>query len=244
MNMPHSQVSDPRFRRVAPRRAPSGRWYFVLSILTLGMFAWVPFLHAAQRLGRSNIRRRAAIYGGVAAIMVVIGGLTPEDSAGNPVGLMGSILSSLTIVIGIATVVIACLQLAPLKREVYGGTAPVAPPVIAGFTDPAVATVLAARARRMEARNIVAKDPLMARELRIGRPDELRKYDDGGLVDLNHAQAVAISSTCGVSISIAEQLVQARTARGGAFSDASEALIAADIPVQLWDQIRDRAVLL
>jgi hypothetical protein len=32
-----------------------------------------------------------------------------------------------------------------------------------------------------------APGPVLARELRIGRPDVPRQFDDGGLVDLNHA---------------------------------------------------------
>jgi hypothetical protein len=36
----------------------------------------------------------------------------------------------------------------------------------------------------------------------------------------------------------------ARDARGGGFSDTTEALIVAEVPVQFWDQIRDRAILL
>jgi hypothetical protein len=61
---------------------------------------------------------------------------------------------------------------------------------------------------------------------------------------LNSAPAAAIATTCGILVSTAELLVQAREARGGAFSDVTEALIAAEIPVQLWDPIRDRAILM
>ena len=52
----------------------------------------------------------------------------------------------------------------------------------------------------------------MARELRIGRPDLPRTYDDGGLVDLNSAPAEAIANTCGIEIAVATLIVNARAA--------------------------------
>jgi hypothetical protein len=210
--------------------------------LTAGLFAWVPFLHAAQRLGRPQIRRLAAVYGGVAVLVFAIVGMTPVDAADDPIGAVGAVLQFLTVVVSLAIIGVACFQLAPLRREAYGLATPAPQPTAAA--DPAVAAVLAARARRAEARAIVTKDPLMARELGIGRPDQQRAYDDGGLVDLNSAPAAAIATTCGILVSTAELLVQAREARGGAFSDVTEALIAAEIPVQLWDPIRDRAILM
>lgn len=244
MAAPHPQVPSPPAPSPAPNRIPTGRWYFVLTILTAGLFAWVPFLHAAQQLGRPHIRRRAAVYGGVAALMFVLAGVTPVDAQGDPIGAVGAVLQLLTGLVGLATIGVACFQLTPLRREVYGLATPTPRPVTAGAADPAVAAVLAARARRAEARAIVAKDHLMARELGIGRPGHQRAYDDGGLVDLNSAPAATVATTCGIPVTVAELLVQAREARGGSFSDVSEALILAEIPVQLWEQIRDRAVVL
>ncbi|HEX5540523.1 MAG TPA: hypothetical protein VFX60_03005 [Micromonospora sp.] len=77
-----------------------------------------------------------------------------------------------------------------------------------------------------------------------GRLDQQRAYDDGGLVDLNSAPADTIAATCGIPVSAAELIVQAREVRGGAFSDVTEALTVAEIPVQLWDQVKDRAILM
>ena len=93
--------------------------------------------------------------------------------------------------------IIATVHSVVLRQRVWDGTPAVrptpapAPPA----ADPAVAAVLAARARRDEARRIVSRDPAMARELGIGRPDLRRAYDDGGLVDLNNAPAQAIAGT-------------------------------------------------
>ena len=107
--------------------------------------------------------------------------------------------------------------------------------------DPAIAAVLAARARREEARRIVSRDPAMARELGIGRPDLRRAYDDGGLVDLNNAPAEAIAGTCGIDLVHATAITAART-NGIHFVTVDDVFSAADIPFPLWERIRDRAV--
>ena len=249
MTAPHHRVPPPPLlppppmRAIAPPQIPTGRWYFVVAVCTFGMCAWVPFLHAAQRLGTPQIRRWAALYGGAALVFLTTSGLTPTDAAGKPVGVLGTVLQSVTVLLAIGTVVGACIQLAPLRREVYLNRGPAPQPSPVSVVDPAVGAVLWSRTRRAEARSIVAKDPLMARDLRIGRPDLERAYDDGGLVDLNRAPAVTIAATCGIPVAIAELIVQARHLRGGTFLEVNEALILAEIPVQVWDHIRDRAVL-
>jgi hypothetical protein len=81
----------------------------------------------------------------------------------------------------------------------------------------------------------------MARELRIGRPDLPRTYDDGGLVDLNGAPADAIAATCGIDLPFAALITEAR-ANGIHFTTVDDVFSVADIPFPLWDRIRERAV--
>ncbi len=106
---------------------------------------------------------------------------------------------------------------------------------------PAHARALAARVRRDEARRLAASDPLLARDLRIGRPDLSRGYDDGGLVDLNSAPTRVVASVCGIHPVQAERIVAARRA-AGRFAAVDDVFAWADLPVGLWDQVRDRAV--
>jgi DNA uptake protein ComE-like DNA-binding protein len=144
----------------------------------------------------------------------------------------------------IGTMIVGCIQLRPLRREVYGLgqrldtglTGPAA-------TDPAVLAALSARMQRQEARKLVGQDPLLARELRIGRPDLVRKYDDGGLVDLNTAPAHAIAGACELSPEDAEKIVSTRRLAGGAFSNIDELIVLVDLPAETWDRVRDRGVL-
>lgn len=86
-----------------------------------------------------------------------------------------------------------------------------------------------------------ATDPLLARDLRIGRPDLPRNYDDGGLVDLNNAPAADIASVCGLDADTAEAIVDIRTTVGGlaAVDDVSTL-----VPFAALARVRDRAVVL
>jgi len=209
-------------------------------IATAGMFAWVPFLHAALRLKTAKARRLALIFGGLDALMYVLVAVTPQDSQGQvtsgPISTIGGLLA-------LGTIIVGCIMVAPLRRMVYDGE-----PADIGddlpTVDPAIKAALAARARRDEARKLAIDDPLLARELHIGRPDMTRTYDDGGLVDLNGAAAEVIAEACGIPADIAAAIVDARSPRGEPFTSVDELFVMVDLPVSMWDRIRDRAVLL
>jgi hypothetical protein len=67
---------------------------------------------------------------------------------------------------------------------------------------------LQARQRRYEAKAIAARDVNLARELRIGRPDLPRQYDDGGLVDLNHVPGPIMVQLLGLAEADAAQVLE------------------------------------
>jgi hypothetical protein len=217
-------------------RLADGGWYFAVTIFTAGFLAAVPFWHAARRLGRPALRRLALAYTAIDAFLVVLMALTPpqnpDGSSGNPTI---STIGGMTVV---AVVIVGCLQLRGLRREVYGlpGTRPTS-------ADPAVARALAARQRRAEARQLRAKDPALARELGIGRPDLGRGYDDGGLVDLNTAPAALIAEVCGIDQAQADAIAAAREARGGAFFNVDEVFVDVAMPPHVQDQLREHAVI-
>ncbi|WP_214366510.1 hypothetical protein [Pseudonocardia sp. H11422] len=91
---------------------------------------------------------------------------------------------------------------------------------------------------------LATADPLLARELRIGRPDLPRNYDDGGLIDLNSAPAGVIADLCGIDPGAAQHIVEARTTAGVPSAQVDDVFAYTDIPVALWDRIRDRAMVL
>ena len=92
--------------------------------------------------------------------------------------------------------------------------------------------------RRREAREIAQKNPVLARELRIGRPDLARDYDDGGLVDMNQVPAQILHSQLGLSAAEAAAVVAAR-ARLGSFSSANEVTTYASLAPDRLDALSD-----
>ena len=69
--------------------------------------------------------------------------------------------------------------------------------------------------RRKEARHLLASNPALARDLKIGRPDLPRDYDDGGLVDVSHVP-VGVSRPVGLGLTPIEarDVVAARDKAG------------------------------
>lgn len=208
-----------------------GGWYFFVVVLSFGVLSAIPFAHAATRLRNPLHWLSPLAY---AALVVVAMAITrPNDP------------SSLGAALEMLVVLLALVHLIWLRRRVWPQHGAVLTPPSGrdlSDTDPAVMAALAARSRRCDARRIVADDPLLAGELRIGRPDLGRDYDDGGLVDLNAAPAAAIAAVCGIDPAMAERVVEARTAAGGPFAQVDDVFAYTDIPVDLWNRIRDRAV--
>jgi hypothetical protein len=120
-----------------------------------------------------------------------------------------------------------------LRRRVFS------PPAV----QPAMAAALADRELRQQARAIVAGDPALARELRIGRPDLLRQFNDGGLVDVNHVPNQVLAERLGLSPAEAARVVEARERLGG-FSSAAELCAFAEVPDATIDPVQERLVFL
>jgi hypothetical protein len=208
-----------------------GRWYFVVAVCSAGLLAWVPFVHARSHLRRAAVTRLTWCYGAAAVVIGTLVSVAPRDASGEVTAGLGNTLSAIGGLLAIATAAVACVQLAPLRREVYAG---------APAPEPALAAALEARERRAEARKIATTDPLLARDLKIGRPDLPRTYDDGGLVDLNAAPAPAIAEACGLDETTADDIVAARPP--GGYLAVDDVFAAVDVPINAWDVIRDRAV--
>jgi DNA uptake protein ComE-like DNA-binding protein len=219
-----------------------GRWYYTLTVLTAGLFAWVPFLHAAARAHDDNPRRPAAIYGALAVGLAVMAGITPTDAQGEPAGAVGALLSAVVTITAIGIITAACVQLRPLRATAYGleGSQREEPTA----ADHAVAQALAARQRRIEARALAARDPNLARDLNVGRPDRAGNYDDGGLVDLNSAPAELLVAVCGLDGDAAERVINARRKWATGFSSVEEALAYVELSEGEENVLRDRGIVL
>ncbi len=73
---------------------------------------------------------------------------------------------------------------------------------------------LAALDQRLRARQLIERDPAIARTLGIGRPHLHREYDDGGLIDPNEVPPGVLTRIPGVSAQHAALIVHSREYQG------------------------------
>jgi hypothetical protein len=76
-------------------------------------------------------------------------------------------------------------------------------------------------AARDKARELLARDPELAVELKVGRPDLPRAFDDGGLVDINRVPASWLAELPGLDERLARRITEVREEVGG-FSSAAD----------------------
>jgi hypothetical protein len=103
---------------------------------------------------------------------------------------------------------------------------------------------MASRRRELRAAaRDTARDPAMAWELRIGRPDLQRGFDDGGLVDVNHAPPSALALLPGMTPELVDRIVETRDKLSG-FSSVEELSSLAQLPPSLTDALGEYAIFL
>jgi hypothetical protein len=212
-----------------PRRRPrfGSILWALLPLLTWGLLAPVPFVHAAIRLRTVAMWLVAALY---VTVWVVVG----------PAGVLAQQPNVDAAVAGLSQlglVIAATTHAFFLRERVFP---PPAPP---GASDPAMAAALAARERREQAKAITTSDPALALELRIGRPDLPRQFDDGGLVDVNHVPAPVLVDRLGLSQEEAGRVLEARE-RLGRFGSPAELEVYAELPDATVEAVRDRLLFL
>ncbi|WP_174564939.1 helix-hairpin-helix domain-containing protein [Actinomadura chibensis] len=131
----------------------------------------------------------------------------------------------------------ATIQAFALKARVFPE------PALPGTLEHAVQE--AERRRRLRARavEIARATPELAVELGIGRPDLERSFDDGGVVDVNHAPAPALRTVPGLTQEHVRRIVRLRRETGG-FTSAEELAMLADLPPHLTPVLKKHAVFL
>lgn len=188
-----------------PMRTPL--WTWMVTLFSCGMLSWIAPLVIAAR--KPNKATWSAFGGFLAANLVLFVGVGVDS---DPFGALFGLLWLATFTGSIVYSVI-------MGREPYTMAVPVpvhaspqpwmAPP--AHPNAHAVAQIEAQRRLRHDARALATRDPLMARDLRIGRPDLPRTFDDGGLVDINSAPAPVLAQFLGLSDAEANAVIQARS---------------------------------
>ena len=195
---PRHQANSPR------RRLP---WWFLLPLLTYGMATFAVVGYAGWRLrNRWHLAAAAGYFVLFISIFVSFQPTDPTTSGVVEMGAASSVLLLVNWLLGSAHAVWLELQ---IKRPAVEPVSPI---------DPAVLAAQQRLARRSEARALFTSDPALATELRIGRPDLARQYDDGGLIDINSVPAEVITGELGIPLPVAEEIVAQRMRVGGFYS--------------------------
>jgi helix-hairpin-helix protein len=126
-----------------------------------------------------------------------------------------------------------------VRRQVFD------PDGVAGLSgnEAAIEQVRRKRLLRTRARELAAEDPGLARELRIGRPDLPRRYDDGGLIDINSAPLSVLASLPGITEEMADRITRIREKTGG-FLSAEEVSTLAALPPALTADLAEYGIFL
>lgn len=197
-----------------------------MPLLTFGMASFIMVLLGGVRL-RSKVHIAAAVGYFVLLVYFFVGvqyvpsnGGSLPDAAVMPAFLIVW-LGGIAHVLVLQTLVRQAVPVASIAPR------PAAPADPAALVDPAVAAAQWRLRRREEARRIVADNPALAAELRIGRPDLPRQYDDGGLVDVNHVPAAVLATELELPMETAAAIVRQRDRIGG-FRSPEELMVFAD----------------
>jgi Helix-hairpin-helix motif len=212
-----------------PARAALSVTWAALPFLTLG---WAtPFVFAGAAIWRrtGHLMIASVIYLGLFALQTVL--LPVIDTDPGAERLYGACL--------LTQMVVGCFHAFLVRRRVFDpeGTGGVA------RNEAAIGMVRQQRLLRAKARELAATDPAMAKELRIGRPDLPRRYDDGGLIDVNHAPAGVLTMLPGITDELARRIEKVRAETGG-FLSAEELSTLAGLPPALTADLSEYGVFL
>jgi hypothetical protein len=196
----------------------------LIPVLSFGLLAFLPSAHAAVKVQQRRMWVIAAAY---AVVSLVVFG--PLGAASNT----GDAGASLFTAAWFLLILVATAHAFRLRGRVFS------PPAL----QPVMTAALEARERREQARAIVDRDPALARELRIGRPDLPRQFDDGGLVDVNHVPAQALVDQLGLTPAEAARVVEQRD-RLGAYYTPEEVGAFAEVTEATVDVLRERLLFL
>ena len=148
-----------------PPRRSRGAWYWVVAVLTIGMFVAIPMWHIYGRLKTPRQLKIALAFTFSAITLLILTGAAPTDAQGNTTGFLGTLAG----LIGLTNFVCALVAVGLVRGQAYpGGTAelafgqtPGAPALDEGLAahEPAVASALEERRRREEARALAQRAP-------------------------------------------------------------------------------------
>ncbi|MET8084920.1 BTAD domain-containing putative transcriptional regulator [Micromonospora sp. NPDC005237] len=221
-------------RGTPPRRAR--RWVSIstaivaalIGVLSFGLLTWLVVLVYA--VWRRSWRHGLASLGYLSVMVAFIGMVGSGDSDDvTAVDVVAIITWLLTWLLGV-------LHTLLLNGAIWSA-------ITGRGAAPAGAVADERRVRREQARYLLYHYPAARHELRIGRPDLPRTFDDGGLVDVNAVPETTIAELPGITAEQARQVVVDRWLRGpfGSMEDLAARCL---LPLLLTDSLRDHLVFL
>jgi DNA uptake protein ComE-like DNA-binding protein len=190
-------------------------------VLSLSLLAFVPFL--ALALARRRVRDWAVFAGYLVTSIVVL----VLMSISGPADAVSATAGTLAMVVMVVGGVHAFVAFRP-TREANGSLT----------SEQALTAARARMHRRQQARELAGHNPVLARELRIGRPDVPHDYDDGGLVDVNQAPGQVLAACLGLTPAESAAVVAARD-QLGRFSSPEELSVYAQLSPDRVEELRD-----
>lgn len=194
-----------------------------ISLTPFGLGAWAP-IYAGVRA-----RRRAWIIAGLVWTLFVVAAfvlVAVQDNSNQFAGAIGGLIMA-----GWAGAIVTSFAIrgrydrmmrSPLEEAIEAGE-----------------TRLAQRRRAAE---LARRNPELAREIGIGRPDRLGATD-GGLVDVNNASVSALLQLPGITDALATDIIETRRECHG-FSSLEDMGLALDLDGKLVEGLRDRTIFL
>jgi DNA uptake protein ComE-like DNA-binding protein len=210
MAMNPTEAARAPIRWSAARTVASFLWA-VTPVVTFGVMTWAVFLFAAARQRSWWLAGACAGYGALLVAFFTL--IAPAQP--------GPVASGLAAVAWLMNMFGGFAHALGIRSQVFGFREPRA----ADRLRRAEQDVLRRRKLREEARALAKRDAALARQLRIGRPDRQRDYDDGGLVDVNTAPAAVLATLPGMAPALARKAVE-RCETGGAFVSADDLSLA------------------
>ncbi|MGO9960990.1 MAG: ComEA family DNA-binding protein [Solirubrobacteraceae bacterium] len=200
-----------------------GLWPWI-SLLPIGLGAWAP-VYAGVKAGRRRWIALGLVWSAVVVAGLVANAVSRSGQSGNDdfagmliiIGWVGAIATSFSI------------------RRAYDRQ--MRSPLLAA--EEAGAQRLADRSRALA---LAQRNPALAREIGIGRPDE-HGAADAGLVDVNNASVTALLKLPGIGGDLATEIIEAREKVGG-FSSLEDMGLALDLDGALVEGLRGEVVFL
>ena len=190
-------------------------------IWSFSVLAFAPFLRLAVTRQRARDWLVFAGYLVASIVVVVLMSISGPDDA------VSAAAGTLAVVLMTVGAVHAFVAFRPVPEDT-GSLA----------SEQALTTARARMHRRKQARELAEHNPVLARDLKIGRPDLPHDYDDGGLVDVNQVPGDVLTSCLGLKPAESAAVIAARD-QLGRFSSPDELSAYAQLPPARVDELRD-----